>query len=714
MSSDEYEPDLELTEALEEFTLFRYRPDLSDIEEVSEPTSPVLSSSGETQYGMLLEKAVKELHDIIEGLRLKSPFDAEELAEDFAQFAKDKLEILLSLTKTDEKRLSQLVEDPWADHDLLNAQDPPIKENGVYKHFILGAGYGGLQYAVRLLEDGIARADEIRLLDAAGGFGGTWYWNRFPGLHCDIESYVYLPLLEETGYIPSKKYAPGHEIRAHAKRIAAKWNLVDKTLFRTDVEEITWDELSELWNIRIKQSRGPLHSPWNFTFQAQYVYLAAGVLTKPQIPDIPGLLSFSGSLFHTARWNYNVTGGSQENQQLFKLNEKRVAIVGTAATSIGVVPEVAKYAGELYVVQRTPAYVKPRNQQPTDPKLFGTQVARKQGWQYERQINLNRFMTNAAAPDEENMVGDGWTDMPAYSAVLGSPSHQVVGSSPDELNHHVDKFHALDLPHMEAVRNRVAQVVKDSKTAEKLKPWFPSWCKRPTFSDTYLESFNLPNVHLLDTGGKGPSEITESGIVIDDKEYPVDIIIFGTGYEPPSSGLGSPAARTNVKIYGCGGESLNDKWLSKGATTFHGYATNGFPNLFFTGINQATITGNNVFMLGLIAEHVAYFVSEAERRVEPGQRAIVEVSKEAEDSHSTEILNRSAFFSPQVGCTPGYFNGYGEASRITDVAEKLKRARGAAWSEGTVSFLRYIQEWRDEGSMKGVSITSAGNSRSKL
>ena len=202
--------------------------------------------------------------------------------------------------------------------------------------------------------------------------------------------------------------------------------------------------------------------------------------------------------------------------------------------------------------------------------------------------------------------------------------------------------------------------------------------------------------------------------MINDKEYPVDIIIFGTGYEPSSSELGSPAARTNVKIYGRGGQSLNDKWLSKGATTFHGYATNGSPNLFFTGINQATITGNNVFMLGLIAEHVAYFVSEAERRVGPGQRAIVEVSKEAEDSHSTEILKRSAFFSPQVGCTPGYFNGYGEASRISDVAEKLKRARGAAWSEGTVSFLRYIQEWRDEGSMKGVSITSAVNSRSKF
>jgi cation diffusion facilitator CzcD-associated flavoprotein CzcO len=626
----------------------------------------------------------------------------------------ERLTHFIQLTQTDEKRLRELVEDPWADHDELNRKESPIKENGVYKHFVLGAGFGGIQYAVRLIEDGLATADEIRLLDAAGGFGGTWYWNRFPGLHCDVESYVYLPLLEETGYVPTKKYAPGQEIREHAEHIAAKWNLEDKTLFRTDVEEIAWNDQTEYWTIKVTQNRGPSEPAVKLNFHAHYVYLAAGVLTKPQIPDIPGVLSFSGSMFHTARWNYSATGGSQKDQRLTKLNGKKVAVVGTAATAIGVIPEVAKYAAELYVIQRTPAYVKRRDQRPTDLSGFKTQVSRKKGWQYERQINLNKFLTNSAAPGEENLVGDGWTDMPAYSAVLGSPGHGLEDASPEALAAHVDKFHALDLPHMEAIRDRVADTVKDPQTAEKLKPWFPSWCKRPTFSDTYLETFNRQNVHLVDTDGKGPSKITKSGIVVGEQEYPVDVIIFGTGYQSPSSGLGNPAARTNVKIYGRGGESLSDKWLSKGAATFHGYATYGFPNLFFTGMNQATITGNNVFMLGLIAGHVAYSISQAERRVGPNKRAIVEATKEAEEFHTSEVLRRAAFYAPSAGCTPGYFNGYGEGSRITDADEKLKRARGVPWSEGTVSFLEYIQNWRDEGSLKGLSITSAADLKSKL
>ncbi|KAF9893918.1 hypothetical protein FE257_008889 [Aspergillus nanangensis] len=623
------------------------------------------------------------------------------------RFQSERLTQFIQLTQTDEKRLHDLAKDPWVDHAVLNAQEPSIRDGGLYRHFVLGAGFGGLQYAVRLIEDGIADADDIRLADAAGGFGGTWYWNRFPGLHCDVESYVYLPLLEETGYVPKQKYAAGAEIRAYAEHIAAKWNLVDKTLFRTDVESLVWDDQAEKWIIKATEHRGPLTAPVKITFKAQYVYLAAGVLTKPQIPDIPGVLSFSGPLFHTARWNYEVTGGSQETQDLSRLKNKKVAVVGTAATAIGVIPEVAKYAGELYVVQRTPAYVKPRDQRPTDHREFETQVARKTGWQYERQINLNKFLTNSVTPGEENLVADSWTDMPAYSAGLGSPSHGIVDPSPENLVAHVDNFHILDFPHMEAVRQRVEQTVKDPTTAAKLKPWFPSWCKRPTFSDIYLQTFNQPNVHLLDTDGKGPSQITKTGIVVGDQEYPVDIIIFGTGYQPPSFGLGSPAARTNIQIYGRGGQSLNDKWLSNGAATLHGYATHGFPNLFFTGTNQATITGNNVFMLGLIAQHVAYFISQAERQIGPGKRAIIEVTQEAEEAHTAEILRRSAFYSAQVGCTPGYFNGYGEGTRITDPEEKVKRARGSAWSEGTVSFLDYIQKWRDEGLLKGLSITSA-------
>ncbi len=619
----------------------------------------------------------------------------------------------IQLTQTDEARLRDLAEDPWVDHIALNAKSSPIGHNSTYRFFILGAGFGGLQYAVRLINDGIATADEIRLVDAAGGFGGTWYWNRFPGLHCDVESYVYLPLLEQTGYIPTHKYAPGQEIREHAERIAHKWGLEDKTLFRTDIESVEWDGRTQLWIVNSIERRGPAE-PIKRTFRAQYVYLAAGVLTRPQIPRIPGLPSFSGSMFHTARWNYAVSGGSQSNQELTGLEGKRVAVIGTAATAIGVIHEVAKFAKELYVIQRTPAYVKPRGQHPTDHDHFSSKIAGEKGWQYKRQLNLNTFITNSAPPDLENLVNDGWTDMPAYSAIVGSPNNRPLNPTPENLEKHTDTFHALDFPHMERIRARIDQVVKDPATAAKLKPWYPSWCKRPTFSDTYLQTFNQPNVHLVDTDGKGPSKVTTTGIVVGEKEYPVDIIIFGTGYRVPTAGSGSPAVRTGVKVTGRNGQSLDQKWQVHGAATLHGYATNGFPNLFFSGTSQATITGNNIFMLGLIARHITYMIAQGERRVGLGNRAIIEVTREAEEAHTEEILWRAPFFSVLAGCTPGYFNGHGDSANITDPEEKQKRAKAVTWSEGAASFLRYIESWREEGSLKGLSIQQARQLQSRL
>ena len=521
--------------------------------------------------------------------------------------------------------------------------------------------------------------------------------------------------MEQTGYIPSHKYATGEEIRAHANRIAARWDLVDKTLFRTDVKSAEWNDKTQLWTVKVIEGRGPAAAPITRQFQAQYVYLAAGVLTRPQIPKIPGVLSFTGPVFHTARWNYAVSGGSPSNQTLTGLKGKRVAFVGNGATAIGVIPEVAKYAGELYVFQRTPAYVKPRNQRKTDDAEFRSQVAGKRGWQFERQLNFNSYQTNSAKPGQKNLVNDGWTHIPAFSAIIGSPNHGIVDPSPEKLAEKDTRFHILDLPHMEGIRANIDEIVKDPDTAAKLKPWYPSWCKRPTFSDTYLHVFNQPNVHLVDTDGKGVTGATEKGLVVGDKEYPVDIIIFGTGYKAPSGGLGSPTVRTGIEVFGKQGQSLHQKWLANGASTFHGYATYGFPNLFFSGASQATQTGNNIFMLNIIAQHIIYIIRQAESRVGDGQRAIIEVIPEAEKAHTAEILKRAPFYSSLAGCTPGYFNAYSEGANITDPTERVKRARGAAWSEGTASFLRYIWKWEDEGSLDGLSIVPAsGDVRARI
>jgi cation diffusion facilitator CzcD-associated flavoprotein CzcO len=290
-------------------------------------------------------------------------------AEAIKRLRPDGLAQFVPLKKAEHERFRALAEDPFVDHAALNAKPSPVDESTVYKFLILGAGYGGLLYAVRLIEAGLVSGpNDLRLVDAAGGFGGTWYWNRYPGLHCDVESYTYMPLLEETGYMPTHKYASGSELREHAERIATKWDLHDKTLFRTNVKAVRWDDAAQLWKIEVTEGRGPSEPSRELVLQAQYVLIASGVLTTPQVPKIPGLESFTGPIFHTARWNYKVTGGSPEDQTLTGLEGKRVGIIGTGATAIQVVPKLAKFAKELYVFQRTPSAVSWRGQRPTDPE----------------------------------------------------------------------------------------------------------------------------------------------------------------------------------------------------------------------------------------------------------------------------------------------------------------------------------------------------------
>lgn len=610
----------------------------------------------------------------------------------------------VALSDAEEERLRFLSQDPWADHQALNEKPSPVADGVTYKFLIVGAGFGGLQFAVRLIQSGLARPDDIRFLDAAGGFGGTWYWNRYPGLHCDLESYIYLPLLEETGYIPKQKYAKGAEIREHAERIARHWGLSDSALFRAEVQKLEWSDQKNLWKAQYVERHGDSQPPVRKTIESHFIYLAGGGLTHPQVPKIPGLSSFSGQMFHTARWNYAISGGSQDNQALTGFGDKRVAVIGTAATAIGVIPEIARFAKELVVVQRTPAYVKPRNQHDTDPEIFKAKVATKPGWQWERQLNWNDFITNSAKPGQADLTSDGWTDMPAYSALLGSPSQGVVDSSPASLARHAAEFHALDLPHMNAVRARVEHLVHDPNTAEKLKPWYNTYCKRPTFSDEYLQLYNKPHVHLVDTEGLGPTSITRTGIVAGGEEIPVDVIVFCTGYSMTSPRGASPGGKLNIQVLGHGGASLDQKWNTNGAATLHGYATNVFPNLFFTGASQGTATGNNVMMLRIIADNVAYILHKAFERTKDGERPVVEVTREAEEAHTAEVAKRAPYFSLMQGCTPGYFNGHGDGKAVTDPEAIAKSARGAIWSEGTQSFLDYVRRWQEDGDLKGVEI----------
>lgn len=380
----------------------------------------------------------------------------------------------VTLEDSSSDRLRSLVRDTWADHGALNATEPPLLEGTTYNFLILGAGYGGLLHAVRLSQAGLAGGvNDVRLIDTAGGFGGTWYWNRYPGLHCDVESYSYMPLLEETGYQPRKKYASGAELREHAERIAEMWNLKNKTLFRACVKTAQWDPVFKLWKIEIIERRHSMDGTKSrhIRINARYFIITGGIHTRPQVPRIPGLDRYAGEVFHTARWNYNVTGGSPEQPDLTELRGKRVGIVGTGATAVQVVPHLAQWASELYVFQRTPSAIHVLGQKETDPNEWSRKIAKGKGWQMERMINFNRFPSNAAQHHvaEENMVNDSWSDMPAFSALIGGPAWGVVEPTDKGIADHINRLHQLDVPRSEASRAYVDAVVTDASTADKLK-----------------------------------------------------------------------------------------------------------------------------------------------------------------------------------------------------------------------------------------------------
>ncbi|KAJ7240530.1 flavin-binding monooxygenase-like family protein [Mycena rebaudengoi] len=592
--------------------------------------------------------------------------------------------------------------DPWVDHAALNARTPPIRDGDDIKFVVLGAGFGGLLFAVHLIKAGFKAAD-IRLADEAGGFGGTWYWNRYPGAMCDTESYIYMPLLEETGYMPRYKYAYGWELLEYAQRIADKWDLADKGMFRTRYHEAVWDDGAKRWRIKATEYRGPSEPSREIQFTAQYVLMAVGILVAPQIPRLPGLERFGGQHFHTSRWDYGITGGSPSEWALERLKDKRVGIIGTGATAIQAIPHLAKWAKHLYVFQRTPSSVDVRGQRPTDPEEWTTKIASAKGWQQARSNNFNSFIVNT--PMDEDLVQDGWTRMPAYCGTMGARITSKGFVSPDEIPQHIATLHANDLPRAERVRARTNEVVDDPDTAEKLKAWYPVWCKRPTFHDDYLPAFNRPNVTLIDTDGKGVEALTNEQVVANGTAYPVDVLILSTGFFAPFDLNRSPAHRGNMRVVGRNGLSMDDKWLQEGATTLHGWATHDFPNFFFTSVSQTGLTANLTCSLEAMASYVAATLAEAEQRAQQSDKLTVEVTKAAEDAWSMEVAKRATWFAGIPGCTPGYFNN---EAKILDTKEQVRSARGAIWGEGVVSFLEVLSSWRSESVLNGFEIEADG------
>jgi cyclohexanone monooxygenase len=547
----------------------------------------------------------------------------------------------------------------------------------------IGGGFAGLLVGARLKEAGI---HDVRIIDKAGDFGGTWYWNRYPGVMCDTASLVYLPLLEETGHMPTEKYVHGPEIVEHCRRIGMHFDLYDNALFQTRVTDLTWDESLCRWRIRTDRDDD---------FIARFVGMGTGPFPVPKLPGLDGLERFRGCSFHTSRWDYSYTGGSAHGAPMDRLADQRVAVIGTGATAVQCVPELAKACKELYVFQRTPSSVDVRGNQPLEPEWFA-RIATP-GWQ---QRWLDNFTANwegvygaAAGGQLEDLVQDGWTDLGRrVRAVLeGLPREELTRERIREV------YEDTDIAKMEEIRARVDAVVEDPVTAARLKAWYRQLCKRPCFHDEYLQAFNRPSTHLIDTDGKGVERLTEHGVVANGREYEVDCVVYASGFD---FGFGADyARRTGYDPVGVGGIRLSEHW-AEGMRTLHGMHVHGFPSMFIVQLAQGAALVSNVPHNYVDASKTIAAVVEHAAASGCGR---VEVTREAEEAWVGFLLANGTLIVSE-DCTPGYYNNEG---RPPAPGERLS----VGYPYGASAFFKLLDRWRRSGTYEGLSFSATTGAR---
>jgi cyclohexanone monooxygenase len=495
---------------------------------------------------------------------------------------------------------------------------------------VVGAGFAGLLLWYKLSQAGFT---DVRFCEKGGDVGGTWYWNRYPGIACDVESYSYLPLLEEMEYVPSMKFASGFEILEYCQRMADRFGFYDHCLFHTTVEQTNWDEAAGRWTV---------HTDRGDAMRARVVILANGILTSPKLARIQGMDRFGGESFHTSRWNYDVD-----------LEGKRIGIIGTGATAVQAIPELAKVAGHLYVFQRTPSTIDVRDQRETTEEERAT-WARQPGWAKARRARFAKISAGRTAmkANDDYLAGkvSDFKERKEHAREL----------TPEEM---IAKQLDSNFRIMEQIRARIDAIVEDPKTAQALKPYYPYGCKRPTFHDEYLPTFNRANVTLVDTAPMGVTEIDERGVLHDGVEYPLDVLIYATGFQ-------WMATSTFNMITGRSGCTLRQKWLDQGTRTFLGLHSHGFPNLFImTGPQGGGGSFNFTDAIDTHSDYVVWMLTTMrDRGID-----VVDVSKAAEDEYAEHCRLSDIATAPLRDCL-SYYNGDGGAA-----PGSLAYYGGAAW-----------------------------------
>ena len=548
---------------------------------------------------------------------------------------------------------------PWVDRDPVHAEADVV---------ILGGGIAGVLAGANLRKAGV---EKIRIIDQAGGVGGTWYWNRYPGVMCDVESYMYIPMLEEFDYVPTKRYAFGDEIRCHLERIAERYRLEDDALFHTGVTRAEWREDEGRW--LITTDRGD-------EIRSRFYVLAPGILNLMKLPAIAGMEEFAGRSFHSARWDYDYTGGGP-SEPLTNLGDKVVALLGTGASGIQCLPPLVDSAQHVYVFQRTPCAIGVRGNRPTDPE-FAERL--EPGWQRARMDNFQAIMLGL--PVDVDEVDDGWTH---HFAAVNHPKIAEGMTGADIAR----SGEQTDFAVMEEHRRRVEELVDDPIKAEILKPFYRYICKRPCFHDEYLLAFNASNITLIDCPG-GIDRITAKGPVVDGEQYEVDCIVYGTGFEPEQTPL---HRRAGHEIVGRDGVTLAEKFAD-GPHTLFGMMSHGFPNMFVmpAPFQQAVVTVNYTQVAVLGAE----FVGRAVGLLQQKGIDVFDVSAEAEAEWVQGIVDRYIDASRvMAACTPSRINNEGHPEERSPLV--------GAYGGGLGDWFGYrerLEEWLADGRFDGLEV----------
>ena len=531
---------------------------------------------------------------------------------------------------------------------------------------IVGGGIAGILAGAHLRKAGIER---IRIVDQAGGMGGTWYWNRYPGVMCDVESYQYLPMLEELDYIPTRRYAYGEEIRQHLQSVADRFDLVPDALFHTGVTQTIWDDAAGRWTV---------HTDRGDELSCRYYVLATGILNLMKLPAIPGMDDFAGRAFHTARWDYDFTGGGP-GEALTDLGDKVIALIGTGASGLQCLPPLAEAAKHVYVFQRTPSAIGVRGNRLTDPS-FADEL--QPGWQKARMDNFQSIILGR--PVDTDLTDDGWTHH--YAAIQNPPRRKDMS-----IEDFMRNAEELDFQIMEEHRQRIDQLVNKPDVAAALKPFYRYLCKRPCFHDEYFDAYNRDNVTLVDCPA-GVDMITSQGPVVGGQQYEVDGIVYGTGFEAEVTPL---PRRIGHDVIGRGGISLAEKWAD-GAASLWGMMSRGFPNMFVMPApgQQAVVTVNYTQLAVLGAEFIAGTVELLQRQGVD----VFDVSAEAEADWIQQIVD--TFVDPSgvmSACTPSRLNNEGDPGAV--------RPRDTNFGRGFGDFFAYrdlLEGWLASGGLDGL------------